>query len=533
MPKFLPVGIQDFEKMILGDFVYVDKTRYIYDMALPLQGFYFLARPRRFGKSLLVSAFEHLFKGHQELFRGLRIEQSGWHWKPHPVVKTDFSSISYKSPETLETDLALLIQQLTEEHGIKSGQGSLPHRFSALITGLAKKYNEQVVVLIDEYDKPIIEHLGKGETGLDVAKKNRDILKSFFGTLKSGDVSAALRFVFITGISKFARVSIFSDLNNLDDISMQDEYDAVLGYTDDELVSFFSDHIDHLAEKSALGRQEIIKEIRTWYNGYRFTDRETRVYNPFSVTKLFQKKKFKNYWFETATPSFLINLIREKQYPVPDIEALELPPELFTVYDLERLKIEPLLFQTGYITIKHLDDILYHMDYPNQEVKTSFLAYLLDDMIRLEDVRLAGTYKRLHLYLRDGKADEFIHAVRSIFASIPYVQISGQDEAYYHTVFYLMLSASGVTVHTEMLTSRGRMDIAAEFDDKVYIIELKCDHSSEKAVRQILDKKYYEKYTETGREIYLMGINFDTEKRSVDDWQWGELREYLDKCKII
>ncbi|MCP4104010.1 MAG: AAA family ATPase, partial [Desulfobacteraceae bacterium] len=250
MSKFLPVGIQDFEKMILGNFVYVDKTQYLYDMAFPLQALYFLARPRRFGKSLLVSSFEHLFKGHRELFRGLRIEQSDWRWKPHPVIKVDFSTIAYDSPEKLRNNLLLHIQKISMEHGIQNTTEFLPYSFSALITGLAKKYNEQVVVLIDEYDKPIIEHLGKGKSALSVAKENRDVLKSFFGVMKGGDVSAALRFVFITGISKFARVSIFSDLNNLNDISMNRKYATLLGYTEEELVSFFSECISQLAHET-------------------------------------------------------------------------------------------------------------------------------------------------------------------------------------------------------------------------------------------------------------------------------------------
>ncbi len=230
-------------------------------------------------------------------------------------------------------------------------------------------------------------------------------------------------------------------------------------------------------------------------------------------------------------PSFLVNLITEQEYPVVDIEDLELSEENFTVYEIENLEPEPLLFQTGYITIHGFDNTLYQMGYPNQEVKTSFLSYLYRHFTGLKDKKIQSAYKRLHICLNEKNIEKFIDIVKSILGSIPYVQISGQGEDYYHTIFYLMLSASGVTVHTEMLTSKGRLDIAVEFDDKVYIIELKCNQSSQKAVQQILDKKYYEKYTETGREIYLMGINFDTEKRSIDDWQWGNLDDFLDKAE--
>ncbi|MCP4110807.1 MAG: AAA family ATPase, partial [Desulfobacteraceae bacterium] len=293
----------------------MDKTRYVYDMALPLQALFFLARPRRFGKSLLISTFEHLFKGHRELFKGLWIEQSDWQWKPHPVVKVDFSTIAYDNPEELQDNLLLHIHDIAEKHGIQNTDGFLAYRFSALITGLAKKYNEQVVVLIDEYDKPIIEHLGKGESSLSVAKENRNVLKSFLGTLKSGDVSSALRFVFITGISKFARVSIFSDLNNLNDISMNKRYSTMLGYTEEELLSFFSECITQLSRETGMTNAELTKKIGRWYDGYRFTALEKRVYNPFSVVRLFEAGEFENFWFETATPSFLVNLIKEQEYP--------------------------------------------------------------------------------------------------------------------------------------------------------------------------------------------------------------------------
>ncbi|MCP4344333.1 MAG: AAA family ATPase [Desulfobacterales bacterium] len=326
-------------------------------------------------------------------------------------------------------------------------------------------------MLIDEYDKPIIEHLGKGESSLEIAKENRNVLKSFFGTLKSGDVSSALRFVFITGISKFARVSIFSDLNNLNDISMNKRYSTMLGYTEEELLSFFSECISQLSRETGMTGAELTKKIGRWYDGYQFTALEKRVYNPFSVVRLFEAGEFENFWFETATPSFLVNLIKEQEYPIPDIENLELAKEDFTVYELDNLELEALLFQTGYITIHDFDNTLYRMGYPNQEVKTSFLSYLFRYSARLKDKKLQSAYKRLHICLDEKNIEKFIDIVKSILASIPYVQIAGQGEDYYHTVFYLMLSASGVTVHTEVLTSTGRIDIAVEFDDKVYILE--------------------------------------------------------------
>lgn len=526
MEKFLPVGIQNFEQMITGNFHYVDKTRYIYEMLRPPQGFYFLARPRRFGKSLTVSTFDYLFRGHKDLFRGLWIEQAGLDWQPRPVVKIDMTQINSETPEKLDQGLLNWIMGMSKSENISQSIDSLPECFTRLITGLSAKHGQKVAVLIDEYDKPIIDHIGRGEEHLKIAKGNRDKLKQFFGVLKGGDVSAALRFVFITGISKFARVSIFSDLNNLNDISMREKYDAILGYTAGELESVFHSEIEELTRKQNTNPSEILGRIAHWYDGYRFTENETKVYNPFSVVNFFDSEKFENFWFETATPTFLLNLIRERDYPVVDIDGMRLPKELFSVYDLDWLSLEPLLFQTGYITIRDFEDEMYQMGYPNQEVKTSFMAYLLNDFTRIRDLKVMGTYKQLYRYLKDKDMDAFVSAAKSIFASIPYTQIANQGEAYYHTVFYLMLSASGVNVDTEVLSSAGRLDMAAGFSDKVYIIELKCNQSSEKAIAQIMEKRYYEKYLNSGRDIYLMGINFDTADRAIGDWKWGPLKDF-------
>ncbi len=526
MEKFLPIGIQDFEQMITGNFYYVDKTRYIHEMVRPPQAFFFLARPRRFGKSLMVSTLDYLFQGRKDLFDKLYMGCVEREWKSHPVVKIDFNMINFTSPGKLDENLLSFLHRLGSEHGIDNAIHSLPEAFALTIIGLFRKYKERVVVLIDEYDKPIIDHIGRGDEHSEIAKGNRDKLKQFFGVLKGGDVSAALRFVFITGISKFARVSIFSDLNNLNDISMQERYDAILGYTADEIERVFRCQIESIAAEQNLEATVISERIALWYNGYRFTENKQKVYNPFSVVRFFDSGQFENYWFETATPTFLLNLIRERDYPVADIEGMRLPKELFSVYDLDYLSLEPLLFQTGYITITDFADGMYRMGYPNQEVKTSFLSYLLNDFVRIRDLKMIGAYKRLYRHLKNKEINRFMGVVKSIFASIPYTQIANRDEAYYHTVFYLMLSASGVDVDTEVLSSAGRLDMTAGFSDKIYIIELKCGRSAEKAIAQIMKKRYYEKYLHSGREIFLMGINFDTSGRTIGNWKWGALKDF-------
>jgi hypothetical protein len=519
MEKFLPISIQNFEEMITGNFVYVDKTKYIYEMVRIPQAYYFLSRPRRFGKSLTVSTLKFLFEGRKELFKDLWIGKSDWSWQKHPVVVIDFSEISMANPEKFEVSISALLDELANFYGIHLKHSMLKEKFKELIVTLRNKFNQKVVVLVDEYDKPIIEHLGKGDAHLEIAKANRDILKQFFGVLKGINVSAALRLVFITGISKFSRVSIFSDLNNLEDLTMQNAFSTILGYTEEELHQYFDDEIKILAEISKTDREDMYQKIQDWYNGYRFATKDVKVYNPFSILNLLKLKEFKNYWFETATPSFLVNLIKEKKYPIPDMEKLELSEIRFSSYDLDRLSLEPLLLQTGYLTIQDVKENIYTLNYPNQEVKVSFLSYLYDQIVETPSTAIKEQFTRLHEYLNQNEIDRFIDTVNAILSSIPYQHIYDQDEHFYHTVFYLMLSASGAQVHTEVLTSVGRIDMEVYFEDKIYIIELKCNQAADKAIEQIKKMKYFEKHKGNSKKILLMGINFDTEQRRIMDWK--------------
>jgi hypothetical protein len=345
------------------------------------------------------------------------------------------------------------------------------------------------------------------------------VLREFYGVLKGGNVGKAIRFVFLTGISKFARVSIFSELNNLDDLSMQEPYSALLGYTEEELQRYFEPYIRQLAERMKAPADETLRDIRTWYNGYRFSDQEVKVYNPFSVARLLKQCKFQNYWFDTATPAFLVNLITERNYPIPAIETLELTQEDFSVYDLDDLALEPLLFQTGYVTIKERQDELYRLGYPNQEVKNSFLNFLYNKLVDLPNKGLQAQYKKLNLHLRREEFETFIEIANAVLSAIPYEHIRDQNEHYYHTVFYLMLSASGVLVQSEPLTVIGRIDMEVYFSDKVYIVELKCNQSADEAIAQIKAKKYFEKHLHGGRKILLLGVNFSTAERRITEWR--------------
>ncbi len=514
----LSVGISSFERIREDDYLYVDKTRHIFRMAD--EGiFYFMSRPRRFGKSLTVSTLLCLFQGRKELFEGLWInDNTDWDWKEHPVIVIDFNEIPHQTPETLTRSIWLSMDQTAQKYGISLNTDFIETRFRELVVALENQYKTQVVVLVDEYDKPIIDHLGKGKESIEIAFQNRDVLKGFFGVLKGASVSPCLKFVFITGVSKFSRVSIFSELNNLEDITMSEPYAAILGYTQDELEIYFKPYIRQLSEKTGDSEEEVSVKLEQHYNGYRFSKCNIRVYNPFSIMSALKQKDFRNYWFETGTPTFLVNILKEKNYPVAKIENLRLDEQIFSVYDIENLKPEALLFQTGYITIKDVEDSVYTFDYPNEEVKLSFLKFLLFSYIPGNGSDLS-LFLKLSGHLRAENLDAFFETITAIFASIPYTLESKRDEAYFHTAFFLIVSASGVNARSEVLTCAGRIDLVMEFSDKVFIIEFKCNQNAEAAIRQIRERGYADRYSQSGKKIFLIGINFDTEKRNVAEWK--------------
>lgn len=517
--SFLPVGVQNFETIRTGNFVYVDKTRHLYEMAEPSQAFYFLSRPRRFGKSLTVSTFKCLFEGRKDLFDGLWLSRHGnWEWKEHPVVVIDFNEVDHQTPKNLEKALTNTLIAAAGRYGVRLESTLLSGQFVELIRGLAEKTGTPIAVLVDEYDKPIISHLGKGEKGLEIARENREIMKYFFGVLKGIHVSPCLRFVFFTGVSKFSRVSIFSELNNLEDISMTEDHADMVGYTQAELEQCFSDYIPPLADKLGISNEDAIRKLAYYYNGYRFSTKEVRVYNPFSVLSALKQRDFGNYWFETGTPTFLVNLLREAHFPLPMIEDLQTDKATFSTYEIDQLKPEALLFQTGYVTIRHVEDDIYHFDYPNQEVKTAFLKHLLFSFV--EENEAYSRILRLSALLRAERLDDFFESMTAIFAAIPYTLKTERNEAWFHTIFYLMVSASaGAAARSEVLHYSGRIDMVVEFADRLYIIEFKCNQSADAALKQIHDRGYADMYRQSGKKLILLGVNFDADKRNVAEWR--------------
>ena len=515
----LPVSINDFETMRREGYLYVDKTRLIHRMVT--QGkFYFLSRPRRFGKSVLATTLKCLYQGRKELFKGLWIaEQGHWEWKEHPVITLDFTGIGNENPENLKQNLEISLERIAEAYDVQLRTPSFMTKFTELIQALYQKTEMPVAILIDEYDKPIIDHLGRGKAEFLIAKENRDVLKRFFGVLKDITIAPMLRFVFLTGVTRFSKVSIFSELNNLDDISMNDAYASLLGYTQEELETRFAPYLQRFADVLSWTIEHILEKLAVHYNGYRFTEANLSVYNPCSILKALNVNKFDDFWFETGTPTFLINLLKQNEYYLPEIEGLQVSKTIFSNFDIEHLQVKALLFQSGYVTIEAVEGRLYTLAYPNLEVKRAFTESLLlsqsEDAAETVDshvLRLAG-------YLRRKEFDAFFETMSAIFAAIPYDIEAKRDEAYFHTLFYLMMAASGADARSSVLTCRGRIDLAIIFSDTTYIIEFKCGQSPETAIQQILDKGYAEPYRAQGKELYLLGIEFSSEQRNIAGWQ--------------
>jgi len=513
--KKLPIGQSSFERIIKDNRVYVDKTERIYELINSTE-FNFLSRPRRFGKSLLISTLENIFLGNKELFKGLWIYKSDWKWEKYPVIVIDFNKISVDTPENLVLTLIEKLEEEGKRFNILLERKLLKSVFAELICKVYEKTGKDVVILIDEYDKPIINHLGEGEDRLEIAKKNREILREFFSTLKAKDVISKLRFLLLTGVSKFSQAGVFSALNNLADLTMNTKYSDLLGITDKELEIYFKEYIEECAKEYGVSFDRMKEMIRDYYNGYRFSKKDIKVYNPYSLINFFNERDFKNYWFTSGTPTFLVNLIKEKDYYIPEAENLKVEEYLFSTYEIENLDIRALLFQTGYLTIKDYDFEFneYTLSYPNKEVKYSFLNNLFERYAGKEN----GKYLEIRRALAKGDIERLIEIIKSIFASIPYIQGAKLNEANFHTLFYLMIGAGGYPAEMELLTCEGRIDLKVETKDKIYIMEFKCNQSAEKAIEQIKEKKYYEPFISSGKEIILLGINFSTETRNISDY---------------
>ena len=511
--KELPIGIQTFSKLIKGNYLYVDKTKEIHQLFAKGGEYYFMSRPRRFGKSLLLSTLEEIFSGNKELFKGLWIYDK-IKWEKFPVIHIDFSGLKYGSKDELMETLDYLLDENAKKYKLKLTGKGYDKRFKELITELSKK--GKVVILIDEYDKPIIDFIEKKQ----VATDNRDILRNFYSTIKGAD--KYIKFAFITGVSKFSKVSVFSGLNNLNDITLDDNYSAMLGYTDAELTGYFEQETTNMANHMGVKKNFLLGHIRKWYNGYSW-DGKNFVYNPFSILLLFSKKTFDNYWFTTGTPTFLTQLIRSKNIDVTAYENLKVGSFIFESFDIENIEVASLLFQTGYLTIKEkrmgrFPKMDYWLNYPNREVKEAFLRHLLKEYTERNFIEGTKVIDNLSSALEENNVPGFVETLQSLFASIPYNIFISDKESYYHTIIYLVLTLTGLTVNAEVQTNQGRIDAVLETQKNIYIMEFKLGTSLE-ALNQVKDKKYYQKYLSSRKEITVIGIGFNRETRNISDYK--------------
>ncbi|NWH05056.1 ATP-binding protein [Desulfobacter latus] len=510
--KKLPIGIDNFKEMITENHCYVDKTDLIHQIIS--QGkYYFLSRPRRFGKSLLIDTIAEAFQGKKELFSGLFIENS-WDWdEKYPVIHIDLAESVIKSPDRLDQRLHRILAIKAEQAGFTLTCSHVDDCFEELIQKLYHKNNRRVVVLVDEYDKPILDNITDPETACEL----RDGLRNFYSVLKAQ--GAYLKFVMLTGVSKFSKVSLFSGLNNLEDITLDPQFGTLCGYTHKELETVFQEHIKGLD----------LDKIRQWYDGYNFLSES--VYNPFDVLLYLKKRIFMPYWFETGTPTFLIRLLAEKKLFIPDLEHLIAGEELLGSFDIDFIEPAPLLFQTGYLTIKekeHLFDheYVYHLGFPNHEVKKSLTGSILHLLIN--DIRPLKTGQTTLLKIfKSDRLDELKELFHSFFASIPHDWYRKKDmagyEGYYCSIVYCYFTALGLDVRAEETTNHGQLDMAVLFNENAYIFEFKVNELTQpsRALDQIKEKKYHEKYT--GRDIYLIGIEFSKNDRNITCFEWEKV----------
>ena len=516
MPKPIQPSTYTFRDLIAGGYLYVDKTESIYQLVQGTKGIYFLSRPRRFGKSLMVSTLREIFKGNKELFEGLWIYDSDYDWQSYPVIHIDFSLHPVTTAEELKSRIQRHLEVIADDNNIGLKDADYAVQFEDLIRQLGAE--KQVVILIDEYDKPLLDNIDN----LDEAKRIQRTMKGFYTVIKAMD--RYIRFVFITGVSKFTRVTIFSELNHLTDLTMRTTFGTALGLTEQELRDNFHEHIAEFAIQEEMTDEELLAKIRFWYNGFCFAPNAENVYNPFSTVQLFHAKQFDDYWSQSGTPTFLIKKIHKEMFDVKDFEKKKHTAKSFDSFNIERLGIIPLLFQTGYFTIKDYEKRSgrYTLWFPNHEVETAFLTKLIDEFGYLDQGYSAEQLWALIDALENHDLDDFFVGLQSLFADIDY-NLHLDYEKYYQTIFYLTFKFLGLNIQAESTTNVGRIDAVITLEDQIYLFEFKINKNAQEALDQIHEKKYYEKYLAQSKPITLVGASFSTAARGLDDWKSEKL----------
>ena len=512
--KELTDSVYAFADLRQGKYLYVDKTEYVWKLVRSYKGLYFLSRPRRFGKSLTVSTLKAIFEGRRELFDGLAISKKEYDWRPYPVIHLDLNGWSFHGLKETRNSLSGLVQECAEDHHIALNATEPCEMFRELIRTLSAG-EQKVVVLIDEYDKPILNNVSVPHVQ-DILNE----LKAFYSVIKAFEDT--LRFVFITGVTKFCHVSLFSDLNNLTDITMRSDYATMFGYTQSELEHYFSDRIEATAQAQKVSEEELKRKLKAWYDGYCFEETSETVYNPVSIAKFFENDgKFDNYWFATGTPSFLMELAKKTDFNFEDAVSKAVPGVTFDAFEIPNIDPVTLLLQTGYLTIKsseiRFNKRWFWLDFPNEEVAESFSTYLLNSYVGRTQREVSSFSADLATAFLEGNLNQARKVLESFFAGVPYT-IHKKSEATFQTVFYAIFRLLGFNVEAESCTNDGRIDAVVQTEDHIYLFEFKLD-KDDSALSQIKEKAYFKKYLLSPKKITLIGVNFDSKKGQLIDWQ--------------
>lgn len=509
-----PIGIQNFRDIRRNGYIYVDKTGYIRRL-VDTGKYYFLSRPRRFGKSLLMSTIEAYFKGCKELFEGLEIASYEKEWKEYPVFHLDLSGENYNDIPTLTKVLNYFLSEIEKNYGLSEDGHTVALRFKNAIKGVYDKTGRQVVILVDEYDTPLTQTL----TSPELQEEFRNILKGFYGVMKSMD--GYIKLAMLTGVTRFSKVSIFSDLNNLRDISFLPEYNAICGVAESEIVRYFTPAISSFADKRNIPVSAMAEELRRNYDGYRFADPAEceGIYNPFSLLNALASESIGDYWFETGTPTFLVRLLQEKNYPLDRLNKAEASQDELKGLDLAMAGIIPLMYQSGYLTIRDFDRQfgLYALGFPNKEVERGFLNFLFPYYTSIHNGNGTFAIREFTRDISQGNVDSFMHRLQSLFADFPYDQIR-DTELHFHNVLYLVFTLMGYYTRTEYRSSHGRADLIVKTDSRIFIFEFKLDKSPREAIEQIDRMGYALPFSSEGKEIIKIGVNFSSTLRNIDSW---------------
>ena len=509
--KIYPIGIQNFESLRRDNYFYIDKTALIYQM-VKTGRYYFLSRPRRFGKSLLVSTLEAYFLGKKELFTGLAMEKLEKDWISYPVLHLDLNARNYEDADSLLEELNKNLEIWERTYSSPYSDRAPEERFYHVIRLAYEQTGQRVVILVDEYDKPMLQAIGNEA----LQREFRNMLKPFYGVLKTLD--GCIKFALLTGVTKFGKISVFSDLNNLNDISMYEPFVSICGMTEREIHENLKEELHELAAAQKMTYEQAAAELKECYDGYHFVENTEGIYNPFSVLNTFYKMKFGSYWFETGTPTYLVELLQRNHYDLERMAHVQTDADVLNSIYGDEDPI-PVIFQSGYLTIKGYDREfgLYRLGFPNKEVEEGFIKFLVPFYTRFNKVEAPFEIQKFVMELRAGDVDAFFKRLRSFFADTPYELVSDL-ELHYQNVLFIIYKLLGFYVNAERHTSDGRIDLVLQTDRFIYVMEFKLDGTAEEAMAQINEKGYAQPFEKDGRQLFKIGVNFSNKTRNIEKW---------------